>query len=167
MNEVLAIDSLKFEVRRSPRRRTLGLTVDRSGELIIHSPSSANQAELIKWVERKLLWVHQKLLCKEGQRGTNRLEMLSGKKGALYFNWRLLQLPIRLVDYVIVHELVHLREHNHTRIFWRTLEQVVPDWKERKEELSLKKVEMQWCTDGYNVKWINQTEVTSDFRHHP
>lgn len=55
-----------------------------------------------------------------------------GKNGVIYFNWRLLQLPVRLVDYVIVHELAHLLQHNHTREFWRILDNALPDWRERK-----------------------------------
>jgi hypothetical protein len=57
-------------------------------------------------------------------------------------------LPVRLVDYVIAHELVHLRERNHTPEFWRILGHVLPDWKERKEELSRKRAEMVWRMDG-------------------
>jgi len=55
-----------------------------------------------------------------------------GKNAVVYFNWRLLQLPVRLVDYVIVHELVDLLEHNHTREFWRIMDRVLPDWRDRK-----------------------------------
>ena len=65
MNEKLIIADLEFEIRRSPRRKTLGLTVDRSGELVVHSPAGADKNELRRWVERKLLWVHQKLLLKK------------------------------------------------------------------------------------------------------
>ncbi len=43
MNEVLVVDNLEFEVRRSPRRKTLGLTVDRAGELVVHSPATASR----------------------------------------------------------------------------------------------------------------------------
>jgi predicted metal-dependent hydrolase len=62
-----------------------------------------------------------------------------GKNDVIYFNWRLLQLPIRLIDYVVVHELAHLLEHNHTREFWRILDRVLPDWRQRQREL-----ESQW-----------------------
>ncbi|NLW81402.1 MAG: M48 family metallopeptidase, partial [Desulfovibrionales bacterium] len=91
MNEVLVVDNLEFEVRRSPRRKTLGLTVDRAGELVVHSPETASEAELHKWVERKLLWVHQKLLRKEVHSGgVHRLEMVSGESIAyLGQNYRL------------------------------------------------------------------------------
>jgi len=53
MNEVLVVDNLEFEVRRSPRRKTLGLTVDRAGELVVHSPATASETELHDWVEQK------------------------------------------------------------------------------------------------------------------
>jgi predicted metal-dependent hydrolase len=65
MSETLQIGELTFEVRRSPRRRTLGLTVDRSGELVIHSPEATTPPELEKWARSKLLWVHRKLALKE------------------------------------------------------------------------------------------------------
>jgi predicted metal-dependent hydrolase len=232
MNELLVVDNLEFEVRRSPRRKTLGLTVDRAGELVVHSPETASEAELRKWVGKKLLWVHQKLLRKEMYNGgVRRLETVSGesiaylgqnyrlkivkdqstplrfdgqwfllrendrsnaprhfrawyqaagaewlnervrfwkpkvgmaaskivvgelgfrwgscgKNGVLHFNWRLLQLPVFLVDYVVAHELAHLHERNHTPTFWRILDRVLPDWKERKDALSRKRAEMLWC----------------------
>ena len=235
MNKVLVVENLEFEVRRSPRRKTFGLTVDRSGELVVHAPETATEAELHKWVEGKLLWVHQKLLCKEMHNsGVHRLEMVSGesiaylgqnyrlkiikeqptplqfdgqwfllreddrldaprhfqawyqnagaewlkervrvwegkvgkaaskivvsdlgyrwgscgKNSVLYFNWRLLRLPVFLLDYVIAHELVHIHERNHTPTFWEILGRVLPDWKERKQALSHWNAEMIWCTDG-------------------
>lgn len=61
-----------------------------------------------------------------------------GKSLTLCFNWRLLQLPKRLIDYVIVHELVHLREPYHGDKFRRLLELALPDWEQRSEELRLK-----------------------------
>jgi hypothetical protein len=59
----------------------------------------------------------------------------SSERGILFFNWRLMQLPIRLVDYVILHELIHLIEPHHGTPFWDRLERALPDWRERKEEL--------------------------------
>lgn len=231
MSDVLVVDNLEFEVRRSNRRKTLGLTVDRSGELVVHAPEAATEAELYQWIEKKLLWVHRKLLQKRKQSpqvhrhkpvsgenipylGQNyRLKIMPqqdqplqfdgqwfylrekdrsqvakhfqkwfqqtgqkwlsdramywepkagasaskivvqdlgyrwgscGKNKVLYFNWRLLQLPVRLVDYVLAHELVHLRERNHSKKFWQLLECVMPDWKERKEELGSRRSEILW-----------------------
>lgn len=50
------------------------------------------------------------------------------RKGNLNFSYKLLFLPRELVDYVIVHELCHLREHNHGKGFWRLVAQTQPDY---------------------------------------
>ncbi len=42
---------------------------------------------------------------------------------------------MRLVDYLLAHELVHLRERNHTRVFWSLIGKVVPDYDRRRDEL--------------------------------
>jgi len=214
MSETLTIDRLVFEVKRSARRKTLGLTVDRGGELVLHAPEESASDELLLWTRSKLLWVHRKLLSKaesapqlaepafvSGENFTflgrnyrlkllrdavaplvfdgryfllcvgaraeatkhfrnwyvcngrewisRRVDLLSrkvgatpsrasvrdlgyrwgscGKNGAVYFNWRLLQLPGRVIDYVIVHELAHLREPHHASEFWRILDRSLAD----------------------------------------
>jgi predicted metal-dependent hydrolase len=234
--ETLEVNNLVFEVRRSPRRTTLGLTVDRSGELVIHAPESSEIDVLARWTRSKLLWVHRKLLKKEkitaGARrepefvngesfgylgktfrlkvlrearetfrfdGKNfvlrasarsqasehfrrwyvqsgrswlrsRVNLLSRKvgvkakrvairdlgyrwgscaqSGVVYFNWKLLQLPSRVTDYVIAHELAHLLEPSHGPEFWRILDRSLPDWRIRSEELNLKARDIYWCHDA-------------------
>ena len=232
MSETLEIGGLTFTVRRSARRKTLGLTVDRGGERVIHCPESATTDTLARWTRPKLLWVQGKLALKEelaplvrepeyvsgenfrylghhyhltlvpqqeealrfdGQRflmrkaatpaGTahfrrwyiehgqariaERVEWLSrrtglrpsgvklrdlgfrwgscGRNGMLFFNWRLLQFPMRLVDYVVVHELAHLLESNHSPAFWSVLDRAMPDWQARKEELRTQAQGFYWC----------------------
>lgn len=222
MTQTLQLGGLLFEVRRSDRRKTLGLTVDRAGELVAHVPAETSMDELSRWVGKKLLWVHRKLALKEeaaprmrapeyvsgeafsylgrryrlklverqeqplqfdGARFTlrrdarpaeahfrnwyittgadwlrQRVDTLSARTGSkprrvevrdlgfrwgscgrnrvVYFNWKLLQLPVRLADYVIAHELVHLREGHHGPAFWATLGRAMPDWQKRKDALA-------------------------------
>ena len=222
MTETLQLGGLRFEVRRSERRKTLGLTVDRAGDLVAHVPAETSEPELSRWISSKLLWVHRKLALKDEaapkihapeyvsgeafcylgrryplklvdqqeqplkfdgsrftlrrdaqpaephfrhwyrQSGTEwlrrRVAALSarttskpvrievrdlgfrwgscGRNGVLYFNWKCLQLPVRLVDYVIAHELIHLREGHHGPAFWDALGVAMPDWAKRKDALA-------------------------------
>jgi predicted metal-dependent hydrolase len=222
MSETLEVGGLIFEVRRSTRRQTLGLTVDRGGALRIHAPEHTPELELARWTRSKLLWVHRALARKEalapkvrapefvsGENfsylGQNyRLKIVRdaveplrfdgnhfwlaedarseaeahfrrwyvrtgrgwlseraaalgrktgtmaahievrelgfhwgscGKNGVLFFNWRLLQLPVRLIDYIIVHELVHLQEPHHSLEFWQAIDRALPTWRQLKDAL--------------------------------
>lgn len=56
-------------------------------------------------------------------------------KGNLNFNFRLAMVPYDIVDYVIVHELCHLRHMNHSKEFWELVESVVPGWKDARKWL--------------------------------
>jgi len=57
------------------------------------------------------------------------------RRGNLNFNYKIIKLPVRLADYIIVHELCHLREMNHSRRFWNLVERAVPDYRECRREL--------------------------------
>lgn len=56
-------------------------------------------------------------------------------KGNLMLNPHLVKAPKECIDYVILHELCHIAEHNHSEKFWRLLTQVMPHWKETKSKL--------------------------------
>jgi len=222
MSEMLEVGGLTFEVRRSLRRKTLGLTVDRGGELRLHAPENTTDHELTQWTHSKLLWVHRTLTRKEalapkvrapefvrGENfsylgrnyrlkivrepaeplrfdgkhfclatearseaeahfrrwyirtgrdwlrertaalarktgtGASRIEVRDlgfrwgscGKHGVVFFNWRLLQLPVRLIDYVIIHELVHIQEPHHSPTFWQAIDRALPAWRTLKDTL--------------------------------
>jgi predicted metal-dependent hydrolase len=55
--------------------------------------------------------------------------------GALNFSWRLILAPPEAVDYVVVHELAHTVLHNHSKRFWKKVETILPDYKERRKWL--------------------------------
>lgn len=57
------------------------------------------------------------------------------KQGRLMLNPHLVKAPKECIDYVILHELCHIAEHNHSEKFWRLLTQVMPNWKEVKAKL--------------------------------
>jgi len=56
-------------------------------------------------------------------------------KKTLSFNVRLALLPIELVEYVVVHEVCHLREMNHSPAFWKLVETAIPDYRKRRAAL--------------------------------
>lgn len=223
MTAALEIDGLRFEVRRSLRRRTVGITVDRGGELLVDVPAGLPARRVEAVVRSRLLWVHSKLARKrqllrereaaryvpgEGHlylgrryrlllvdaardeplllahgrfelvrpararggeifrawyaaRGREwllqRVEELAPRVGAeperveirdlgfrwgscsrgvVYFHWQVVQLPPQLVEYVVAHELVHLRVHHHSPSFWSLLRRVLPDAHERRTALA-------------------------------
>lgn len=57
------------------------------------------------------------------------------KNGIININWRILMAPMRIVDYVIVHELAHMIYADHSADFWSVVSSVMPDYDERKEWL--------------------------------
>ncbi|MFZ2189748.1 MAG: M48 family metallopeptidase [Candidatus Magasanikiibacteriota bacterium] len=56
-------------------------------------------------------------------------------KKHLNFNYKLFFLPLELVDYVVVHELCHLEQMNHSKKFWNLVAKTIPDHKERRKHI--------------------------------
>jgi predicted metal-dependent hydrolase len=56
-------------------------------------------------------------------------------QGHIRLNWRLIHLPLASIDYVVAHELAHLREMNHSPRFWAVVESVVPDYQTLRGQL--------------------------------
>lgn len=65
-------------------------------------------------------------------------------KGTLRINWRVIQAAPSLIDYVLVHELVHLRHQNHTRAFWAEVERMMPEYEQRRRELRRIGASLEW-----------------------
>lgn len=53
-------------------------------------------------------------------------------KGTVSFAWRLIMAPPEIIDYVIIHELAHTKEKNHSRAFWNLVAHYIPDYKEKR-----------------------------------
>lgn len=56
-------------------------------------------------------------------------------KNRICFSWRLMMYPEEAVDYVVVHELAHIRHKDHSRAFYACVEEMLPDWRERRAML--------------------------------
>jgi len=222
--DTLDLDDLHFRVRRSARRKTLGLTVERDGSLTLALPETCPVERATQFAESRRFWVYVQLAKRnllnqpvpikefvngegftylgrtyrlklvdptkpeplrlvggrfELHRGrtteaeavfrawfirtgktwlTRRVQRLArevgveptgvqiqelgyrwgscGKNHRLYFHWRVMTLPASLVEYVVVHELVHLVEPHHTPTFWRRVARAMPDFERRKHALA-------------------------------
>lgn len=53
-------------------------------------------------------------------------------RGSISFTWRLIMAPLSVIDYVIIHELVHTVERNHAHSFWEKVAAIMPDYKDKK-----------------------------------
>jgi predicted metal-dependent hydrolase len=223
MSPGLVVGDLRFDVVLSARRRTMELSVERDGALVIRAPEGATRARLEAFIREKRTWVYRKVAEKEALRHAvpvreyvsgegflylgrsyrllvvnrqdvplrleagrfrllrsevgrgrahfirwyaehgrtwlrRRVEMLAPRVGVepgavevrdlgyrwgscgssrtLNFNWVTTLLPPSIVEYVVVHELVHLCERNHTPAFWRRVERAMPDYARRKAWLA-------------------------------
>lgn len=77
-------------------------------------------------LEADFRWRLQTMKCKWGS---------CSRRGTITLNPELVKAPLSCIEYVIAHELCHLKELNHTKAFYRYLSQVLPDWQERKAKL--------------------------------
>lgn len=68
----------------------------------------------------------------------------AAKDGTLRLNWRIVQAPMPLVEYVVVHELAHLAHPDHGREFWAQVGRVLPDYDARRERLRVLGPSLVW-----------------------
>jgi predicted metal-dependent hydrolase len=224
VTDTLTIGDLRVTIRRSDRRATIDLTVERDGSLTVRAPMAAEDHELARLVRSREVWIYSKLAEKEmllrawkpkeyvagegfmylGRRYRLRLvddpaapdvRFTSGwfemrrdvvEAGAdvfarwyadrarewlaarahrhgiragvvakpievrdlgyrwgscgvrrLHFHWRVMTLPPRIIDYVIVHELAHVNEPHHKAPFWERVRQMMPDFEQRRTWLAV------------------------------
>lgn len=81
---------------------------------------------------KDLGWPMPKVLI----RGQKRRWGSCNSKGELRFNWKLILVPLEQIDYVVVHEMAHLKELNHSSKFWDLVEEIMPDYRARDKALN-------------------------------
>ena len=70
------------------------------------------------------------------------------QKGNINFNWKLMMAPEPVIDYVIVHELAHLKEMNHSKNFWKLVAEHCPQWRKHRKWLKDHEAELSTKQPG-------------------
>ena len=118
--------------------------------LVVHVSQAGNTAEIEKimerWYRREALQLFEECVAhfaplmnvspREIKLSAARTQWGSCTvRGTVRLNWQLIKMPLRLIDYVVVHELAHLVEMNHSVAFWRVVEMVCSDYVKLRGEL--------------------------------
>ena len=88
-------------------------------------------SERVRWYAQKSGFKYNKVNITNAQKRLGS----SSPDGNLNFPWRLIMAPLHVIDYVVIHELVHLEEKNHTRAFWNKVKILMPDYEKYKDWL--------------------------------
>lgn len=123
---------------RKTKEKIIVETIDTSEEYVKDQMQIwyKNQAgnEIVKMIQKYQPYIGEKI-------GTIRIKSQKTRWGScselgnLNFNWHLILLPKSLIEYVVVHELCHLRYLNHSTQFWDCVSKILPDYKDRETEL--------------------------------
>ena len=126
-----------YELIRSGRK-TLALEITRDCRVVVRAPRRLSQEKARQVLPPKITYYSEKMgLFPTGVRITSartRYGSCSGKN-SLCFSCFLMNCPDAAMDLVVVHELCHIQVKNHGPDFYALLEQVLPDWRERKKLL--------------------------------
>ena len=128
----------------SPSQRSLLTFSDR----FILSPAAVSRAHQVfmRWYKARaaeIIPARVKTLADKFGFSYQRIRISSARtrwgscstRGTISISWRLVMAPPEVLDYVIVHELAHLKEHNHSRAFWAQVEAMMPDYRARRDWL--------------------------------
>ena len=129
--EKFTCENFEYQVVRSDRK-TMTLEVRRDGNIVVRAPLRTGLPRIRRFVNQKQEWV---LGClertKEYREQKTRWGSCSSEKN-LNFNWKLILAPPEVLDYVVVHELCHLKEMNHSKAFWEEVGKVMPEYETHK-----------------------------------
>jgi hypothetical protein len=112
-----------------------------------HDASAEQLREAVQgWLQRQALRVFKERCAYFAPRLGVRVRRLSlssaatrwgsaSADGAIWLHWRLIHFTLPVIDYVVAHELAHLREMNHSRAFWEVVRSVVPDYQRARRTL--------------------------------
>lgn len=142
-----------YQIQVNSQANKVGIVaVNQEIRLLNLSPKSQSQLEkqlerFLKNTAEKYIRQRAEQLAKKMQidfRGLTLRQQKSrwgscSSRGNLNFNWRLVHYPPQIIDYVIIHELAHRREMNHSTAFWRLVGHYDSEYKQHRQELAKKR----------------------------
>ena len=96
-----------------------------------YSRAEKKLKERVAYYSKAMSLLHGEIMMREQKKRWASCDV----KGNLRFNWQIIMAPLKLVDYVVVHELAHIKVHNHSPAFWKVVASIMPDYASRKEQL--------------------------------
>lgn len=127
----------RLAVARCDGERSLAVVSDR--RLVVSGPDEGTAGAIERWYRREARTRIEAVAGREAPRLAVEYRSIGirdqrtrwgscSRRGNLSFSWRLIVAPQEVLEYVVVHELCHLREHNHAKAFWRLLTASRPSW---------------------------------------
>ena len=156
---------IAYTLKKSKRAKRVRLAVYCDGSVVVTSPFGIQQSIIEKFISAKKQWVWNKIeffksVDSKAIRTFSHTDYLENKnktygflfnkifiknqktrwgscsgKQNLNLNYKIVFLPQKHRDYIIVHEMCHLKEFNHSRKFWALIEKALPNYLEIKKEL--------------------------------
>jgi len=133
---------LRFDENvKNDRRITAKLSPENRGVFIANNKTQLQK--LYRYLARNYLAKRLKELSKYTNIPYEKMRLSSAhtrwgscsSNGTISLNWKLIMAPAGIIDYVIIHELCHVRHMNHSRLFWQLVTHYLPDCKERRKWL--------------------------------
>ena len=114
----------------------------------LYLPKKNARARLVKWLKENAKRIFTSVTERESERMGVKAKSVAvssakGKWGscaydnAVRYTFRLLYAPKDVIEYVVVHELAHIKHQNHSKLFWREVEKFCPSWREKRTWLKL------------------------------
>ena len=128
-----------------------------SAQLIVHATDATNEAlikhNVMQWYQNEAIRLFRSRVAHYAPLLNTSPQMVKlsaartrwgscSVRGIIRLNWQLIKMPQLLIDYVVVHELAHLIEMNHSAAFWQLVETACPDYAKRRMELKQWQIEL-------------------------
>ena len=144
----------EYEGEFIKERRAVDYEIE-DNKVLFYSKLKENKSTVKKWYKKcaeeilkKRTDYYSEIIgekpCEVKLKTLNRSWGICSSNKNITFNWKLVMAPIDVIDYVVIHELCHLKHHNHSKDFWKEVIKYMPNFKEKKEWLRENGIKMEF-----------------------